>query len=789
MADINGTNIAAGITPFTDGDRYPTHYPEYGRGGKMEVPDAAARNAIPQERRSTGMFVTTQDDGKTWQLVGGGASENDNWRELGTGTPPSPSPDPVPLYIEEAVPDFAAAVEADRAEGGLTFVAVADVHAHDGNPAEAKRLESVTGAVRIANVLGADFTVNLGDMAQDQSTGLLPTPDSARYLADLRRQSEMFARLGGRYLAVKGNHDTGLHDRAVAGAQATAAHYITPQQFYDAQEAPFAGRLGELRVRNEGAEAARTYYYTDYFGAKVRVITLDSMDLPDSLTAQSMNVYGFRSPQMKWLAERALNLSGRPGYSVMLLCHTPPTPLVNASYNTGTGMGETFQNSDVLAGILEAFTSGADYSKTFTQSAWNSSADNISAGFSAQGAGKALFWMHGHAHLDNITTPEGFPLRIIGLQCSIPSGVANLIPGSQSTPTSERTNTSRPLSYVCVTACNYHPEDNTLHVFRFGAATGVFDNSMDYAQKRGTYPATIIQLNAGAAASVTGFSLTPPSLPASGGTVTAEAAGKNLDQSPALSVSFNSADYPMTVLSPALAQASIPVPPNAGQQDAVMTAQLLSGGGYTGKSASVTVAAGAPAVTHALRLNQASYISFSDTGGKPIATWSKLSFRVRPDTSSNTRNPQWLLSSPPGGPQRLNFAMTAGKWMYGFGATSSSVGTAAGAPNADYTVDLVISDSGAARTFKAYVNGVLDKELSDAAFSTAPGTLGFGASDGNMTPGSAWSGLVYDIRLIAADGSDYAHYDMQDGSGAALSDASGNGRHAALTGSYEWVEV
>lgn len=37
MANINGTNLAAPIVPFTTNDTFPTHYAKYGKGGYRTV--------------------------------------------------------------------------------------------------------------------------------------------------------------------------------------------------------------------------------------------------------------------------------------------------------------------------------------------------------------------------------------------------------------------------------------------------------------------------------------------------------------------------------------------------------------------------------------------------------------------------------------------------------------------------------------------------------------------------------------------------------------------------------
>ena len=57
MAKIQGTNLSAPITPFTDQDTFPTHYAKYGKGGYRTVQNIGERNSIPEDRLEEGMLV------------------------------------------------------------------------------------------------------------------------------------------------------------------------------------------------------------------------------------------------------------------------------------------------------------------------------------------------------------------------------------------------------------------------------------------------------------------------------------------------------------------------------------------------------------------------------------------------------------------------------------------------------------------------------------------------------------------------------------------------------------
>lgn len=71
MANISGTNLAAGIAPFTTEDSYATHYAEYGKGGWHSVSTTDERDAIPAQRREEGMAVYVTSEKNLYILRNG----------------------------------------------------------------------------------------------------------------------------------------------------------------------------------------------------------------------------------------------------------------------------------------------------------------------------------------------------------------------------------------------------------------------------------------------------------------------------------------------------------------------------------------------------------------------------------------------------------------------------------------------------------------------------------------------------------------------------------------------
>jgi hypothetical protein len=58
---------------------------EFGKGGVMQLPNAAARDLIPAARRVEGMQVWGISEQKSWRLIGG--ILNSNWQEIVTPVP------------------------------------------------------------------------------------------------------------------------------------------------------------------------------------------------------------------------------------------------------------------------------------------------------------------------------------------------------------------------------------------------------------------------------------------------------------------------------------------------------------------------------------------------------------------------------------------------------------------------------------------------------------------------------------------------------------------------------
>ena len=97
MANIEGTNIAAPVVPFSITDKFPSHEAIYGKGGWRTVVNLSERDSIPEPRRENLMIVAVENNSTSgttggtmvYQLalgtVDNDLTNNDNWIELELG--------------------------------------------------------------------------------------------------------------------------------------------------------------------------------------------------------------------------------------------------------------------------------------------------------------------------------------------------------------------------------------------------------------------------------------------------------------------------------------------------------------------------------------------------------------------------------------------------------------------------------------------------------------------------------------------------------------------------------
>lgn len=265
-----------------------------------------------------------------------------------------------------------------------------------------------------ANYFGNVDAVVLGGENTDGST--IPM---AALTSDVRQMASKFLYGGltdADRFALLGNHDDG---------SLRTDSWVTDGKRYE-----FPGAITEAQLANYYHTADCTYgeqrvngsfyFYKDYPAKKIRLIGLNSDDMPeDMLNADGSQTYsrqhhlGYRQAQLDWLANTAL-ANWPDGYTAVILAHVPLD-------GDGGVDGKTNFNFGALQQILSAFKNGESKSVTGTTPNFEV---NVTTNFNQQGPQPIAGLFHGHLHKESYNQVSG--INNIGMAASIPGFDPNM---------------------------------------------------------------------------------------------------------------------------------------------------------------------------------------------------------------------------------------------------------------------------------------------------------------------------------------------------------------------------
>lgn len=145
------------------------------------------------------------------------------------------------------------------------------------------------------------------------------------------------------------------------------------------------------------------YYYKDFHEHKIRLIVLNSEDIPEydiGMKYKGQWDYAFSNEQLNWVAHTALNTD----YKIIFCSHTPLIESVE-------GFDLAIRNSEAMLGIMKAYTTGTSYSSS------NNTGDfkyNVSVDYNKKGT--IVCCLFGHVHADNIVYKDN--IAHISTTCS-----------------------------------------------------------------------------------------------------------------------------------------------------------------------------------------------------------------------------------------------------------------------------------------------------------------------------------------------------------------------------------
>lgn len=233
-----------------------------------------------------------------------------------------------------------------------------------------------------------------------------------------------------------GNHDTGIGQTPKLVAEDAMTEHDLKNAYHTVK--PLYGE-----VRNGDS----LYFYKDLPDKKVRVIGLNSSDMPWTTDSQENYVHnrleeaGFGVDQLRWLVDVALKLPDN-SWQVVFFFHHPLS-------------SSTFYNAQALIDIIKAFKNGG--SVVINRSDIDDmQIVGLKVDFTTQGAGTVIGVFNGHYHADSqdLTTLNGTP--IIVTDASLSNSIGEQL---------ERRNT---VNEDCWETISIDTNARTIHCYRFG---------------------------------------------------------------------------------------------------------------------------------------------------------------------------------------------------------------------------------------------------------------------------------------------------------------------------------
>ena len=247
---------------------------------------------------------------------------------------------------------------------------------------------------------------------------------------------------------IRGNHDNGAGHQNTEGKSA--------DEVLD-DNAVKNGFGTKLNYYDEVRDGDSLYFYKDFPDKKVRIIGLDSNDIPlekkdsNGHYAYDTNTAGFRAQQLNWFANKALMLPDNT-WQVVVFFHIPfPSAFRQWAEDN------TFKNYHHAIAILNAFKNGTSVNINDTSNP-DFAITGLQVDYSKQGQGTLIAVVNGHLHCDNQDTSilNGTPIIEVTTSASFVSSVVN---------DSKQRNTNDEDAWDII---SINTKERKIHCYRFG---------------------------------------------------------------------------------------------------------------------------------------------------------------------------------------------------------------------------------------------------------------------------------------------------------------------------------
>ncbi|THF84483.1 metallophosphoesterase family protein [Cohnella fermenti] len=296
---------------------------------------------------------------------------------------------PIDEQYKNAVEETIQALSGKQQSSTLNLIFVTDLHHSCGG----NQLRAARAIRELTSRLPLDLVLNGGDSAVNAPKDYV-----------LSAQREIYQALqtpGVPLLNVKGNHDdNSIYGHNQQGLRGLNVIYPSETRLLIQEGVLHAASWDDARPDS-------LYYFVDVEAKKTRVIVLDTTDIPYA-DSKDGNIkyfgqweYAFSSGQLNWLAHKALNLTGKSGWRILIVSHVA---IVQEGVH---GTDYPVKNGEALWELVKAFREGGSYS---SEGGAGEFAYRVSVDFKHQGNGTVVGCLFGHVHFDQTVYRNGIPM-------------------------------------------------------------------------------------------------------------------------------------------------------------------------------------------------------------------------------------------------------------------------------------------------------------------------------------------------------------------------------------------
>ena len=293
-------------------------------------------------------------------------------------------------YIEESVNDV---IENMNNQNGnaLNIAFITDLHVTAFEDLPFRQVEvwnrNTNGLARVDESRNIDFVVLGGDYLWNNTNTTLKRAEDAYKLLQTN-----FYKFKNKQFALKGNHD----DNSLANN----ANYIID----DSMRYGYLGQQYTNDVQIKYGTAEKSYGYIDFKRQKVRVIFINTVDIPTSYGGQ--HITGIGNDQLNFISD-ALQFT-EEGWAVIFFSHH--LLIDNATMNpSGDVEGSVTQThgGDAMWGIIQAFKNKTSYAKVSTLTGFEY---DVNVDYSSNASNTVIACINGHTHRDLSAIQDGILL-------------------------------------------------------------------------------------------------------------------------------------------------------------------------------------------------------------------------------------------------------------------------------------------------------------------------------------------------------------------------------------------